>query len=285
MSSSHDPLLLRTRLVRLATRRHEHLAALERLQRSSRLGRAAARGLSRWLDDGPVVVGAGPGYGLRLAKADLPVAHAHAGLLVRGELERPVQEALRRLVAPGATVYDVGANIGFYSLLAARLAGPGGHVHAFEPVPASARAVERNAILNDMATITVHEAAVGATEGEGTLLVVGEASWSHLASTGRHADTRAERPVRLVSIDGLVAAGLPAPAVAKVDVEGAELEVLEGMERTLREHRPALVLELHETNRRVADRLESAGYRIENLDGTEPVRDAAGDVHVLARPA
>jgi len=284
MSSAHDPLLLRTRLLRLATRRREHVVALERLQRSSRLGSAAARGLGRWLDDGPVVVGAGPGDGLRLAKADLSVAHAQAGLIVRGELERPVQEAFRRLVAPGATVYDVGANVGFYSLLAARLAGPDGRVHAFEPVPASALAVERNASLNELRTITVHQAAVGAQDGEGTLLIVGEASWSHLASTGRHADTRAERPVRLLSIDGLVAGGLPPPDLVKVDVEGAELQVLEGMERTLREHRPALVLELHETNRPIADRLESAGYRIENLDGPEPVRDAPADVHVLARP-
>ena len=282
---SHDPLLLRTRMLRLATRRHENVLALERLQRSSRLGRAAARGLSLWLDDGPVVVGAGLGYGLRLTKANLPVTHAHAGLIVRGELERPVQEAFRRLVAPGATIYDVGANIGFYSLLAARLAGPGGKVHAFEPVPASARAVESNAALNEMASITVHEAAVGAGEGEGTLLVVGETSWSHLSTTGRHADTRVEQPVRLVSIDGLLASGLPAPDVVKIDVEGAELEVLEGMQRTMREHRPALVLELHETNRRVAEGLESTGYRIENLDGPEPVRDAPGDVHVLARPS
>jgi len=89
----------------------------------------------------------------------------------------------------------------------------------------------------------------------------------------------------VVSIDGLVADGLPAPDVVKIDVEGAELEVLDGMERTLRELRPALVIELHETNVPVADRLESAGYRVENLDGPEPVRDAPGDVHVLARPA
>jgi FkbM family methyltransferase len=284
MGSSYDPLLLRTRLVHLATRRHEHLELLERLQRSSLAG-AATRGVSRWLDDGPVVVLAGPGLDLRLAKAHLPVSHAQAGLIIRGELERPVQEAFRRLVSPGATVYDVGANIGFYSLLAARLAGPGGHVHAFEPLPTGARAVERNASLNGLETITVHEAAVGAGESEATLLVVGEASWSHLSSTGTHVDTRGEQPVRVVSIDGLVADGLPAPDVVKIDVEGAELEVLDGMERTLREVRPALVIELHETNGAVADRLESAGYRVENLDGPEPVRDAPGDVHVLARPA
>ena len=284
MTSSRDPLLLRTRLMRLATRNHEQLVALQRLRQSSRLSRAAARGVSRWLDDGPIVIGSGPGYGLRLAKADLSVSHAHAGLIVRGELERPVQEAFRRLVAPGATVYDVGANIGVHTVLAARLAGADGAVHAFEPVPASARAIERNATLNDMVTIVVHEAAVSTGEGEGTLNIVGEAGWSHLSSRGHHRDTRAEQPVRLVSIDGLVAGGLCAPDVVKVDVEGAELEVLEGMERTLHERRPALVLELHMTNEPVADLLESAGYRIENLDGPEPVREAPGGAHVLARP-
>jgi hypothetical protein len=87
-------------------------------------------------------------------------------------------------------------------------------------------------------------------------------------------------PVRVVALDDL---DLPAPAFVKVDVEGSEVAVLDGAARLLREARPVLVVETHETNAEVADRLEALGYRLENLDGPAPVR-AAGPVHVLAVP-
>jgi len=139
-ASTVDPLLVRTRLLKLATRRADHHARLVALGERSRVARAAGAPVRWWLDRRPIVVGEGLGYDLRLWKADLPIDHAHAGLIVRGALERPVQEAFRRLLAPGMTVWDVGANLGFFALVAARCVGPAGRVVAFEPVRASADA-------------------------------------------------------------------------------------------------------------------------------------------------
>jgi hypothetical protein len=72
--------------------------------------------------------------------------------------------------------------------------------------------------------------------------------------------------------------------VIKIDVEGSELDALEGMRRTLERHRPVVVCELHETNSGFVELMGSLGYLVENLDGPEPVLEA-GPVHALARPA
>jgi len=247
--------------------------------RRALLGRA-----SRWYGRAPVPVAGGLGHLLHISTADLPLDHAHAGLIVRGTLEPPVQEALRRLLAPGAVFYDVGANVGFFTILGARLVGPQGRVVAFEPVPACACAVARNIEVNGFSHAAIREEAVGARGGSARLLVVGEASWSHLASTGRHADVRNEIDVNVVSIDELVSAGtIPPPDVLKIDTEGAELQAIEGMRATIERHRPAIVCELHDTNVAFCALMDELGYATTNLDGPEPVA-AAGPVHALAQP-
>lgn len=247
--------------------------------RRALLGRA-----SRWYGRAPVPIAGGLGHLLYVSTADLPLDHAHAGLIVRGTLEPPVQEALRRLLAPGAVFYDVGANIGFFTILGARLVGPEGRVIAFEPVPACARAVARNIELNGFAHAEIREEAVGARSAADRLLVVGEASWSHLASTGRHADVREEIEVKVVAIDELVAAGaVPPPDVLKIDTEGAELQAIAGMRATIERHRPAIVCELHDTNAEFCALMDELGYATTNLDGPEPV-PGAGPVHALAQP-
>lgn len=258
-----------------------------RLAAGARAGparRALLRAAAGWYARAPLPVAGGLAHPLQVSTADLPLDHAHAGLILRGTLEPPVQEALRRLLAPGATFYDVGANVGFFTLLGARLVGPGGRVVAFEPLPAGARAVARNARLNGFAHVQVREQAVGGRGGRARLLVVGERSWSHLDSTGRHADVRDELEVDVVALDELVGGGeLPAPDVIKLDVEGAELDALAGMRATLERARPALVCELHDTNAGFCALADELGYAVENLDGPEPV-ETAGAVHALARP-
>ncbi|MFP5363774.1 MAG: FkbM family methyltransferase [Thermoleophilia bacterium] len=250
--------------------------------RAGRARRALLARASHWYGRAPVPIAGGLGHLLQVSTADLPLDHAHAGLIVRGTLEPPVQEALRRLLAPGAVFYDVGANVGFFTILGARLVGPQGRVVAFEPVPECARAVARNIALNGFAHASVREQAVGAAAGSARLLVVGEASWSHLASTGRHADVRDEIDVRVVSIDDLVGTGeIPPPDVLKIDTEGAELQAVEGMRATIAANRPAIVCELHDTNAEFCALMDELGYVTTNLDGPQPVAEA-GPVHALA---
>jgi FkbM family methyltransferase len=262
----------------------ERRAVLAKRAHAGPASRALLRRASSWYGRAPVPIAGGLGHLLYVSTADLPLDHAHAGLIVRGTLEPPVQEALRRLLAPSHVFYDVGANIGFFTILGARLVGPGGRVVAFEPVPSCARAVTRNIELNGFDHAEIREEAVGAAGGRARLLVVGEASWSHLESTGRHADVRDEIEVTVVSIDELVANGtIPAPDVVKIDIEGAELQAIEGMRGVLERHRPAIVCELHDTNEAFVALMDQFGYVLTNLDGPEAVIDA-GPVHALAQP-
>jgi FkbM family methyltransferase len=278
-------LSLRTHLMRAATL-VPHDVVLERhAALRARPGVGALVGAAeRWYARGVVAFSPVVGAELLLDASTAPITHVQVGDLVRGELETPVQEAFRRRLTAGDVVFDVGANVGFLSLVAGAIVGPTGRVVAWEPVPASADAVRRNAAVNGMDWVEVREAAVGAEPGTQTLLEVDEQSWSHLADRGRHPRTNVERAVRVEALDPLVASGeLPPPRLVKIDVEGSEVAVLPGMRRILEEHRPDLVVELHATNDEVADLLEPLGYALENLDGPAPIRDA-GPVHVLATP-
>ncbi|MDQ3677162.1 MAG: FkbM family methyltransferase [Actinomycetota bacterium] len=224
--------------------------------------------------------------GLRFPARATPPSHAHARLILVGHLDVPVQEALRRTVPPGGVVYDVGANVGFFTVLAARLVGDAGHVVAFEPIAAAANLAREAALRSDLADrVEVRTDAVGARSGTARMCSVAAGGiWSHMSTVrDPHPLTIEEVDVPLVSLDDVIAAGAPAPDVVKLDVEGAEGDVLRGAQRLLAEHRPIIVCELHDTNDEVADLLEAAGYVLEALDGATPVRQA-GPSHVLARP-
>lgn len=279
--SVHPARTVRSRTYRLYTRLPPRLRdPLE----GGAPGRAALAAAQRLLDTGPVPVCGGPARGLLVSPATLPLTHVQAYGIVRGTVETEVQEALRRTVSRGATVWDVGANVGFFTLLAARLTGPTGRVVAFEPSPPAIPGLRENVALNGLDHVEIVESAVAGAPGRARLLQVGQHSWSHLEDRGRHPGTTAVVEVDVTTVDAEVAAGRPAPDVVKIDVEGSEIAVLEGMRDTLAAHGPALVIELHATNREVMDLLDAAGYRAENLEGPSPVREA-GPVHLLARPA
>jgi len=241
-------------------------------------------GVDRVLARRTVTVAGGLGVGFKLDACYLPPRHVQAYGLVRGTLEPSVQEAFRRVVAPGATVLDVGANLGFFSLLASRLAGPCGKVVAVEALPDNAEALRANCALNDASNVTVLEAAASDGDGRGAFLHVEEGSWSHLADRGWHRGTVEQIEVELTTVDGLIDRGfLAAPDVVKIDVEGSEAAVLDGMTDTLRHVRPILIIELHGTNQEVFERLEKADYFPRTSTG--PSRSSRpGPYTVLARP-
>lgn len=246
-------------------------------------GRLVLEATERLLAGGEVTIAGGAAGGLRLDTSHLNVLHPHAYGLLRGVLEPSVQEALRRSVAPGMTVYDIGSDVGFFALIAAHLTGAEGRVEAFEPVPESAAAIEANVGRNGFSHVSVHRVAVGADAGDGALHVRDTPSWSHLADRGEHGVIRQRIRTRIVQIDEEIAEGrLRPPDVIKLDVEGSEHDVLRGAIQTLRRHRPVVVCELHDTNAEISELMRSIGYSLENLDGTERP-EVAGAVHVLAR--
>lgn len=152
--------------------------------------------------------------------------------------------ALKRHARDGATVLDVGANVGCYTLLFARWVGDAGHVYAFEPSAASRAGLERHLSLNGLSgRVTVRPEAISDRAGSAPFI-----------DTGTHGDNRLvpaatleTRNVPLLSIDEFCDASGISPDVIKMDIEGAELAALRGARRTIAGRGAALALfvELH----------------------------------------
>ena len=158
---------------------------------------------------------------------------------ILGIYERAFQRWLREHVAPGAVCVDVGGAEGFFALLMARLAGPDGTVLTLEPGPRGDE-IGPNVELNrdqDLAEVRlIRKMVAAAAEGNKT-----------------------------TTVDELVAGGeCDRVDVLKVDVDGYELDVLDGAERTLAERRPHVFVEVHSPDLRdgVRQRLERHGYDV-----------------------
>jgi FkbM family methyltransferase len=165
--------------------------------------------------------------------------------------------AIERLAGPGDVVIDGGANIGIWTLVAASVVGSGGAVHSIEAAPATAAMLRRNVEVNGFRHVQVHELALAEKEGELEFTVF-EAG-SGYSSFAPEAGGRVVR-VRTTTLDDLTA-GLDRIGLVKLDLEGAEVRALEGAQRVLREHRPALVIELE------PDHLARQGATVEQLEG------------------
>ncbi len=197
-----------------------------------------------------------------------------------GGVEPEVQSVLADLLAPGDAFYDVGANIGYFTVMGARLVGPTGRVVAVEPQPEAVRRLRHNVALNGFDNVTVIEAAVADEEGESDFVVSGEdiLEWAALETTPAPDMQRIR--VQVTTLDKLRAAGLPAPKLVKLDVEGAEVRVLNGMLTTLRRDKPAVVCEVHTSSDDVCAALEAEDYEVTRLGHAD---DDGTYGHVLGR--
>jgi FkbM family methyltransferase len=264
---SHTPARLVRLVGRLQFRSSLLRALVGRATRSMRVGEIVVRhGAAAGLVFDPH--GANPGYGL-------------------GTSEPVIQELLGSLLAPGAVFFDIGANVGFFSVIAARMVGPTGTVVAFEPLPANVVGLRANAARNGMDQVRVIAAAVGDRAATVALQVTSDPTHARLREVRERDDAIDELEVPMVTVDELVDAGvIPPPTVIKLDVEGAEVAALRGMTGTLRRHRPTVVCELHGTNRQVGAVLRDSGYVVEVVgDDQQPIESAPWWAHVLATPA
>ena len=153
-----------------------------------------------------------------------------------GVFDLAVTELLWRLTEPGSMTFDVGANIGYTSSILARMVGPKGRVHAFEPHPVVAPKFRGNAIrwtTPPNGQVTLHEMALGRSQGSTDLCMpVSFGDNEGLASICSYKGGAGSVRVALNTLDAMVDT-LGLPALIKVDVEGAEEEVLEGSHRAL----------------------------------------------------
>ena len=190
-----------------------------------------------------------------------------------GTYEAEVQEALVRLLGPGAVMWDVGAHIGFLTALASRTVGPGGQVAAFEPLPANLSRLRRTIELNALTNVIVRPLAVSAARG---VAVFRQAASSSMGSLGESSGTTTTLEVQTTTLDSELGS-LRAPTVVKLDIEGAEMAAFRGASELLLRIRPALIVEFL-----TPDRLHEAAaaipwYRFRPLDQHNYVGEAIDD--------
>ena len=150
----------------------------------------------------------------------------------------------RELITPGMVVIDVGANIGYFSLLASMLVGPGGQVHAFEPDPVNFGLLKKNVRINHASNIKVVQTALSNNDDPVPLFLNSDNKGDHRMweATG---ESRTKITVKATTLDRYLNKTGIVPAFIKIDVQGAEGQVLAGMKETLARATPLyMILEL-----------------------------------------
>jgi FkbM family methyltransferase len=198
----------------------------------------------------------------------VPREMMNRAMFLYGAFEISETRLVQTLLGPGMTFLDVGANIGYYTLVAARMVGPTGVVHAFEPNRPIRERLEQNVHRNGLPNVVVHAEAVGRVSGE---LEFFASTWdanqgisSLLPGSGRGEAQR----VPSITLDDL-AAGLGRRVdLIKMDIEGAELLAIEGGRRLLAtSDAPAIIFEA-ENLAPLRDALGAFGYQIRRLHYT-----------------
>jgi FkbM family methyltransferase len=252
------------------------------------VGRAVGRGLVALMDRAPAWIAMSFETSTRLTRVVRPLvnpllpkalttvqvrAGAARGMRLRidprrekyywtGLYENAVQDAFVGLLHPGATVWDIGAHIGFFTGLAARCVGPEGLVHAFEPMPANRMRLLDTVEMNQLKQVQVHAVAVAERTGTRHLYANPSTSMSSLVC---HAGARTLE-VSTVALDELLECqSYGIPSLVKIDAEGSELEILRGGLHLLAIPHVALLVEFNDaTSAKTASALFPA-RRLEQL--------------------
>jgi FkbM family methyltransferase len=239
--------------------------------------------------DGVVSARLGRGPTMRVRSRDV----MHRQIFWLGEYERETTAAFLALLRPGMTVLDVGANVGYFTLLAARAVGPEGRVVAFEPVNENHELLCENVRLNGLENVTVERVALADRDATGRMFLYRKDVNSGMGSLmGLEANAAVEqRAVATCTLDAYLAgARIDRVDVIKMDIQGGEGKALDGMRETLaRDAGPTLIWELNplvlaeygDSASRLVRLLEACGYRSRLLASRRlvPVRaDRADDL-------
>jgi FkbM family methyltransferase len=193
-----------------------------------------------------------------------------------GTYESTKQRVFAASIRPGDVVFDLGANVGFYTLIAAQATGARGKVFAFEPLPRNVAFLRSHLHHNRVTNVEVVEAAVAERSGTAAFEEAASPSMGRIGAGGT-------LPIRTVSLDELLAEGRIVTAqVLKIDIEGGELRALHGARRLLEEHRPVVFLATHgwQVHEDCCAFLTELGYSLSGIGG-----EAASDTdELVARP-
>lgn len=218
-------------------------------------GRGYLGKMAAWLDPRDVFCEVSPGVRVRLSLANSD----HITIWQGRYEEHDELTAFLGLLSPGMTVLDIGSNIGMYAAAISRKVGPSGTVYAFEPMPHLHRHLVDTITLNGCTNVVIRQAAVSDTHGRATFHV---GRWDSLGSLVRSSSSGGQTvEVETLTIDDFVtAAKVEQVHAVKIDVEGAEPMVLQGMRKLLASPtRPILLVEHNYTA------LKRAGASAEKL--------------------
>ena len=196
--------------------------------------------------------------------------------MVVDRYEQATTELFRQTIKADMVVVDVGANVGYFSLLSAELVGSGGKVYAFEPEPNNYELLTKNIELNSYSNVQPMQMAVSDECGFTQLFLSSLDSGSHSIYNAGARGVRGTHLVSTTTLDAfLTGEAWPNVDLVKIDVEGAELKVLAGMERlTERPHAFDLIIEfcpilIHAAGEKpsdLLDKLASMNFHVRFVD-------------------
>lgn len=201
---------------------------------------------------------------------------ASGSRFIRGTYETDKTEAFQRCVHAGDIVYDVGGHVGYYSVLSSKLTGPRGSVFVFEPRPLNLSYIRHHIKINAIKNINLFDVAVSN--------ISGDAGFESRTGTGTgHLSSEGNLHVKTVVLDEFVfEESHPLPDFLKIDIEGGEINALNGAQKLLTKARPKLLIATHgkKENSFVLDLLEQYKYEYEILN-PDAIK---GDTEILALP-
>jgi FkbM family methyltransferase len=183
--------------------------------------------------------------GGRVYVSDADQGSVARALRTKGRYERDWTAWMRAHVTPGMHVIDIGANVGYYTMLLASLVGPEGHVIACEPDPGNAALLRRGVAENQLPQVRVVEAAVTDAEGRATLHQ--DPAWHGVHSLARENCVNpgeAHVDVATTTVDALLAGTGRDADFVKIDAQGAEAGILRAANRLLTQVRARVLMEL-----------------------------------------
>lgn len=213
------------------------------------------------------------------SRFEYPLKSAIGEHLFAGWFEPAEIAFVRSHLKPGDVVLDLGANAGLYTVIAAQIVGPGGHVYAFEPGRQALALLRNNIALNHLSNVTVIEAAVSNVTGEAAFAVAHDSALSSLADVQRSDQEIAGwETVQTIRVDDAMARyDNPPVSFIKIDVEGAEKLALEGASGLLaRAEHLTILFEAFDQNtrafdysvRELIDWLRGRGFGVQGFDKT-----------------
>jgi FkbM family methyltransferase len=202
------------------------------------------------------------------------MSHVDVSLIREGAFEPETIQLFASVLSPGMTVFDLGANVGLYTLWAAHRVGPTGQVHSFEPTPDVAQALKKNISLNGFGQVMVNEAAVSDAPGKTYLSFLQDDPGENTILRGNEANPGVWVPT--LTLDEYVAQrGVSSVDVMKIDIEGAEQMALQGGRTFLSaENAPMLFMEANDKTlafsgsslKELLDLLGELGYSFYNIE-------------------